>query len=83
MGAALAVIPWTKAVRRLSVLVEFSIFWKARLFLVIIGAFWVVRPRALLQLSASEQPALPFTLSVSVLCSMGLDTAPRARLSIF
>ena len=44
MGAALAVIPWTKAVRRLSVLVEFSIFWKARLFLVIIGAFWVVRP---------------------------------------
>ena len=42
MGAALTVIPWTKAVRRLNVLVEFSIFWKARLFLVLIGAFWLV-----------------------------------------
>ncbi|CAL5224511.1 g7208 [Coccomyxa viridis] len=42
MGAALAVVPWTKAVRKLSVLVEFSIFWKARLFLVLIGAFWVL-----------------------------------------
>jgi len=62
LGAALAVIPWTKAVRRLSVLVEFSIFWKARLFLVIIGAFWVVRPRALLLLSASEHPQLCLSL---------------------
>ena len=43
MGAALVVVPWTKAVRKLSVLVEFSTFWKARLFLVLIGAFWVVR----------------------------------------
>ncbi len=42
MGAALTVIPWTKAVRRLNVLVEFSIFWKARLFLVLIGSFWLV-----------------------------------------
>ena len=43
MGAALVVVPWTKAVRKLNVLVEFSIFWNARLFLVLIGAFWVVR----------------------------------------
>ena len=25
-------------------LVEFSIYWKSRLFLVLIGAFWVVNP---------------------------------------
>ena len=25
-------------------LVEFSIYWKSRLFLVLIGAFWVVSP---------------------------------------
>lgn len=43
-AAALAVVPWTKAVRRLNVLVEFSIYWKSRLFLVLIGAFWVVSP---------------------------------------
>ena len=43
MGAALTVVPWTRAVRKLSVLIEFSVFWKARLFLVLIGAFWVVR----------------------------------------
>ncbi len=49
MGAALAVVPWTKAVRKLSVLVEFSIFWKARLFLVLIGAFWVVSTPAYLR----------------------------------
>lgn len=24
-------------------LVEFSVFWKSRMFLVLIGAFWVVR----------------------------------------
>ncbi len=30
-------------------LVEFSIFWKARLFLVLIGAFWVVSTTAYLE----------------------------------
>ena len=42
LAALVFTLPWAKSVRRVHILVEFNIFWKARAFLLCIGGFWLV-----------------------------------------
>jgi hypothetical protein len=43
VAATIFVLPWARTVRRVTILAEFNLFWKARAFLLLVGGFWLVR----------------------------------------
>ncbi|KAK9905066.1 hypothetical protein WJX75_009068 [Coccomyxa subellipsoidea] len=42
LGTTISVLPWSRTLRHVHILVQFNIFWKARAFLLLIGGFWLL-----------------------------------------
>ncbi|EIE19033.1 hypothetical protein COCSUDRAFT_67942 [Coccomyxa subellipsoidea C-169] len=42
LGTTISVLPWSRTLRQVHILVQFNIFWKIRTFLLLSGGFWLL-----------------------------------------